>query len=192
MANNSEFVTFGKPNNVSGCLYSAPLGTDLPESANDTVDTAFVQLGYLSDAGITDPQSTDDPTSIKAFGGDTVLTVPGEYNKSYEFEFIETLNENVNKEIYGDENVIETEAGYKVIEKNVVLPEKSYVIDFVLKNGKLRRVVVPKATIIRTGDIEYTDDDALKYPATITCIANADGEYAHNFNEDPSVNKSSS
>jgi hypothetical protein len=184
MANNTNNVTFGKPN-IAGCLYSAPVGTTLPTSANAVLNSAFKQLGYLSDAGVTNPQSTDDPTLIRAFGGDVVLSIPGEFTETYEFEMIETLNFDVNAEIYGDDNVETIADGYKVTKKNIVLPEKSYIFDFLLKNGKLRRVVVPKGTIIRNGDIEHTDEEALKYPAKVSCIANEDNEYVYEYTYNP-------
>jgi hypothetical protein len=180
---NSNNVTIAKPN-VVGAFYSAPQGTPLPTDATtplNQVSENYANLGYISEDGIKDPSASGDPTLIVAFGGDTVETIGGEFEKSYELELIETLNESVNKEVYGAENTVETTEGYLVIEKNVELPAKIYVIELLLKNGQKRRIVCPSAKIRRSGDIEYTNDDVIKYPATISLIADSTGAYTYQY-----------
>ena len=89
-------VTAAKPK-VGGGIYSAPLGTALPTDATTTLNTAFKNLGYVSEDGVTnsDERSTND---IKAWGGDTVNTVQTEKKDTFKYTLIEALNIDVLKE----------------------------------------------------------------------------------------------
>ena len=71
MANASN-VTTGKPKK-GGAIFRAPLGSTLPTDATTVLDEAFVGLGYCSDDGLTN-ENSPETESIKAWGGDTVLT----------------------------------------------------------------------------------------------------------------------
>lgn len=64
--NNSANVTAGTPK-VGGAFFHAPLGTDLPTDANTALDTAFKNLGYISEDGLTESTSIDTNT-VKAWG----------------------------------------------------------------------------------------------------------------------------
>ena len=60
-------VSTGKPN-VAGGIFRAPKGTALPTDATTALGAAFVNLGYISDAGVeNDNEMTVN--EIKAWGG---------------------------------------------------------------------------------------------------------------------------
>ena len=69
--NNSANVTAGTPK-VGGAFFHAPLGTDLPTEARTPLDTAFKNLGYISEDGLTESTSIDT-NNVKAWGGDVVM-----------------------------------------------------------------------------------------------------------------------
>ena len=73
MPNLATNVTVGKPK-ASGGVYSAPTGTALPTDATTALNAAFTSLGYCSDDGLTNSIELEN-AEIKAWGGDTVLTV---------------------------------------------------------------------------------------------------------------------
>lgn len=68
--NKAENVTFGKPK-VSGAIYTAPIGTKLPTSASEELNAAFLNLGYVSEEGVTNSGEIDSER-VKARSGDTV------------------------------------------------------------------------------------------------------------------------
>ena len=96
-------VTYGKPA-VSGAVSVAPVGTTLPKDAKEKLDVIFKNLGYISEDGFTNTNSPETD-SIKAWGGDTVLVLQTSKDDTFATTFIESLNINVLKLIYGDENV---------------------------------------------------------------------------------------
>ena len=167
-------VTTAKPNKA-GAIYSAPVGTALPKSTDDTLDQAFKDLGYVSEDGVTNSNSPSSD-SIKAWGGDIVSSSQTEKPDEWKFKLIEANNPNVLKIIYGEENVTGTlEEGMEIVATSEELEPQSWVVDMILKNGVKKRTVIPNATITAIGDIVYKDNEPVAYDLTITAVPDEDG-----------------
>lgn len=167
-------VTYGKPA-VSGAVSIAPVGTTLPKDAKEKLEVAFKNLGYISEDGFTNTNSPETD-SIKAWGGDTVLVLQTSKDDTFATTFIESLNINVLKLIYGDENVTgDLATGIKV--KANAKPQKpySFVVDQILAEGALKRIVIPSATITELGEIVYKDDEPVGYETTLQATPDKDG-----------------
>lgn len=172
---NTEYVSTGKPK-VGGAIYRAPLGTVVPTDATSALNEAFKALGYISEEGLTNANSPETDR-VKAWGGDSVLNIQKDKPDTFKFKLIEALNIEVLKTVYGDENVTGTlEAGIKIVAKNDEYEECVWVVDMILKGGILKRIVVPKASIIQLGEVVYKDDDAIGYETTISATPNENGE----------------
>ena len=175
MANTATNVTFGKPA-TTGSIYRAPLGTTLPTDATTaiaTVSNAYISMGYIAEGGVINSNSPES-TELKAWGGDVVANVINGRPDKFKFGLIETLNPDVIKVPYGDDNVSGTlAAGITVLANAQDLPESVYVIDQVLRNGALKRIVIPDGKVTEVGDIVYADNDAVQYPVTITAMASS-------------------
>ncbi|MCR5584559.1 MAG: phage tail protein [Lachnospiraceae bacterium] len=173
-------VTYAKPK-VGGAISVAPVGTTLPTDAQTALDVAFNQLGYISEDGFTNSISRES-TDIKAWGGDTVLTVQTDFSNKYSTAFLDTIDLNMLKTIFGSANVsgaLNTGIDVKVNSKE--LDEMSIVVDMVLKDGTLHRIVAAKAKITEIGDIVYKSNDALAYEVTFTTYPDASGDCAHDY-----------
>ena len=70
--NNANYVTAGKPK-VGGAVHVAPLGTTLPTSAGETLGGEWLDVGYISEDGVTNSNSRET-NAVKEWGGNTVLT----------------------------------------------------------------------------------------------------------------------
>lgn len=177
---NASLVTQGKPK-VTGAIFSAPLGTALPTDAKSALDDAFVQLGYVSDSGLANSIGLEN-ANVKAWGGDTVLNTMTSKTNELKFKLIEALNPDVLKVVYGDENVTGTlETGITVKNKSLQLEGHAYVIDILMKNGALKRIVAPEGTVTAIGDVTYKDDEVVGYDLTIGLVPDEDGVTANEY-----------
>lgn len=175
---NAQNVSAGKP--TGGAISVAPLGTTLPTGTAATLDTAFKSLGYISDQGLVNA-NTPTNTDIKAWGGDTVLSIQSEKSDTFRFKLIETKNIDVLKTVYGDDNVTEAD-GETTIKANAKEAEyNSYVVDMIMKGGTLKRVVIPAAKITTLADITYTDNDPVGYEVTITAVPDTAGNTHYEY-----------
>lgn len=173
-------VTAGKPK-IGGAIYRAPIGTALPTDAKSALDTAFKGMGYLSEDGLTNSNSPDTD-SVKAWGGDTVLTVQKGKDDTFEGTFIETMNVEVLKMVYGDKNVTGTLSTGITVKANADEAESySYVIDMILKGNVLKRIVLPSAKVSEVGDITYSDSDAVGYDTTLSASPDGSGNTHYEY-----------
>lgn len=180
MANNTEFVTFGKPK-VAGSIYVAPLKTELPTDATTALNVAFKNLGYVSEDGLTNTNSPETDV-IKAWGGDTVLTIQTGKEDSFKFVLIESLNVEVLKLVYGKDNVTGTlDTGITVKANSKPLEDWTFVVEMIAKNNVLKRVVIPIATIAEIDDIVYSDEDAVGYGLTLNATPDENGNTHYEY-----------
>lgn len=174
-------VSAGKPK-VSGAVYRAPIGTALPTDAATNLAAAFVDMGYISEDGVTNSNSPETE-KIKAWGGQVVLIVSTEKPDTFKLTFLESLNENVLKTVYGDGNVtVDATNGTINVKANAAaLDEYVYVIDVAMRDGALKRIVIPDGALSELGDIVYKDDDAIGYEITLDCLPDAEGNNHYEY-----------
>lgn len=188
MAQTAANVSAAKPK-VGGAIYKAPIGTPLPTSATSTLDSAFVSLGYMSDAGL--KRAINLSTNpIKAWGGDTIANPQTDKSQQYTFEAAEALNPEVQKLVNGDSNVSGTAAtGMTVRVNSAELEEHAYVFEEILRGGVLKRTVIARAGVTSIAEVNDTDNDIIKYGITIRAMADEalGGDTAIEYYKDGSV-----
>lgn len=182
--NNAQNVTVGKPL-INGAVFRAALGTTLPTTATETLDAAFANVGYISDAGIVNSNSPSS-NNIKAWGGDVVLTTLEEKPDTFQFTMLEAKNIEVLKAVYGDANVSgDLTTGLHIAANSQQQPNASWVIDQVLRDGTKKRIVLPDAGISAVGDITYADNAAVGYQTTLSCLPDENGNTHHEYIVNP-------
>lgn len=173
-------VSVGKPK-VGGAISVAPKGTTLPTDATTALNAAFKGLGYISDAGLVN-SNTASTTDIKAWGADTVLTLQTEKPDTFKFTLIEVMNEDVLKFIYGDSNVTGTLAtGLTVKANSDEAVERAIAVDMLMRDGALKRIVIPNGKVTTVGDITYSDGAAVGYETTVTAFPDSDGNTHYEY-----------
>ena len=166
-------VSAGKPK-VAGAVFRAPLGSTLPTDANTTLNAAFVELGYVSEDGVSN-NNTPSSDKVKAWGGSTVLVLQNEKTDEWKLTLIEALNENVLKTIYGDSKVTVNGSAITVQATADQLADASYVIEMSLKGGAIKRVVIPDGAISEVGEVVYKDNEPIGYEITINALPESSG-----------------
>lgn len=173
-------VTAGKPK-VTGAVYRAPLGSTIPTDASTALASAFVCLGYCSDAGLVN-SNTRENQEIKAWGGDTVLNIQTSKKDSFKLTLIEALNVDVLKAVFGDGNVSGTLATGITVNVNAEeLTDSIWVIDMVMRNNALKRIVIPVGKITEMGDTTYSDSAAVGYDVTIGATPDSSGNTHYEY-----------
>lgn len=180
MANTSSYVTAAKPM-AGGAIFRAPKGSTAPTDCTTELDAAFKCLGYVSEDGVVNTNSPESE-KVKAWGGDVVLNSQTEKNDTFKFTLIETLNDEVQKAIYGDSNVTgDLSTGMTLKSTSAEQVEAAWVIQMVLKDGAKKRIFIPQAMITEIGEIKYSDSEAVGYELTISATPDATGVAHYEF-----------
>ena len=167
-----------------GAVYRAPKGTTLPTDATSALAAEFKCLGYCSEDGLSNGNDRSN-SNVAAWGGDVVLNMTNAGSDTFTLTLIETLNEEVLKTVYGSDNVTTALEGKDItVAVNGGSDEESvYVFELILKDGALKRIVVPCASVTALGEIKYIDTDAVGYNITLTAVNDSKGnshyEYIH-------------
>ena len=174
-------VSAGKPK-VAGAVYRAPLGTTLPTDATTALVSAFADMGYISEDGIVNSNSPETE-KIKAWGGQIVLVVSTEKPDTIKLTFLESLNANVLKTVYGDTKVTvdDTNHTITVAAGAAALEDNGYAIDISMRGGALKRTVIPRGELSELGDIVYKDDEAVGYEVTLECMPDSSGNTHYEY-----------
>ena len=180
MANVASNVSAGKPK-TTGAIWVAPKGSTLPTDTATTLDVAFKCLGYCSDDGLTNSTDLESET-IKAWGGDTVLTIQTSKEDRFGFTLIEVLNEDVLKFVYGSTNVSGAlSTGLTITANNADVEEVAIVIDMIMRDNSAKRIVIPDCKISEFGDVVYSDSEAVGYETTVTCMPDSSGNTHYEY-----------
>ena len=114
---------------------------------------------------------------MKDWSGQTIADLQDEKSDTFKFKMLEILKPVVNKMIFGDTNVtggIDTEMVIKSNAKE--LEEHAYVVDFLLKGGAVRRIVIPKGKVTDISDVPYKKNELTGYEVTVTAYPCGDEE----------------
>lgn len=172
-------VTYAKPK-VGGAISVGTEESTLPTDAVSEL-TGFTSLGYISEDGLGNGDDLDSDT-IKAWGGDSVLVINKGSEDKFTYTLIESLNVDVLKYVYGIDNVEGTLEEGIVIKKNAKpKADLPIVVDMIMKGNILRRIVIPHASIIETGEITYKDDEAVGYEITVLAQPDIEGQSHYEY-----------
>lgn len=163
-APNASNVTNARPN-YTGAVFSAPLGTDVPTSASEELDTAYRGYGYISDEGLAN-EFESDSEQIEAFGGDEVLSVQTSYAETFAQGFLEE-NIETKRAFFGDDNVFITEEGFAAVHSSAELPYLTWVWDVRLTGGRHKRIVIFEAKVDEREGITHVHGDATVHGTTL-------------------------
>lgn len=180
MSSNAQNVTTGKPN-TAGAVFRAPAGTQLPATATEKLDTAFEDMGYISEDGVKKAMSRESE-EIKAWGGDTVANPQTGFSDKFTLIFLEAIRLSVLKAVYVDDNVEgDLKSGIHIKVNSKEQPEAVWVIDTVLTGGVLGRIVIPNGKITEIGEVEYVDGSPVSHEVTISAQPGNDGCTHHEY-----------
>lgn len=181
-----SLATAPKPG-AKGVMFSAPLGTTLPEDATTPLPNPFVNLGYLTGDGTSNEEEIETE-DVDAFGGDTVLTLMTSRKDSFTQSFLQALDKDVLKEYYGQDNVVVDEDGSFYVRHNAKSNgRRVFVYEKLHSNGQVERTVIPEGELFRTGTVQDQNGEARALESTVTAYAHGawDGDTGRSFYSAP-------
>mgnify|MGYP000844440494 FL=1 len=177
MGNDKSNIAIGLPN-PKGALYWAPLGTTLPTDATTALDNAFINLGYVTEDGLTS-STAEEGDDIKVWGSEIVARNQTSYGRTFTFNLLEVCRASVLQFRYGKGNVkIETDGSITVDDTGEVLPHGVFVCETIETNStgarRHRQVLGDAQFTDRSGDITFNNSDPLALPTSLTAYKFAD------------------
>lgn len=155
---------------VTGAAYVAAITATAPTNATSALGSDFKDLGYLSDAGITETRDRST-NQIRSWQNSALVREPvTESSISFNFTLIETKKETLENyygTTVGDDGSIKIDPGKTG-------GRKSFVFD-VIDGTKIIRVYVPNGEITSVGDITYVNGDPIGYELTVVGYATTVG-----------------
>lgn len=174
--NTASNVSMGKPK-VGGAIFVAPLGTTLPANATANLNSGFENVGYISEEGLVNANSPETEEK-KAWGGDTVKNVQTGKPDNFTFTMLEALNTTSLGVVYGADNVTGDLASGIIVKANSkYIGERPFVVDMVLNENTLKRIVIPRGQLIEVGEVSYVDNELIGYKVTISAHPDSSIDY---------------
>lgn len=163
---------------TTGAVLSAPAGTTGPTDPTTAWPTGWVELGWISEDGVTESYS-DDTNEINAWqNGATVRTVITGSTATYHFTPIETNPEVLARYHKGSEVVQEVGDAFATIEIIGAQTDiRAWAFD-VIDGPNHVRLYLARAEVTERGDISYTNADPVGYEMTLTAYPDSNGVVA--------------
>ena len=169
-ANNTANVSVGKGKS-GGYFFLAPAGTALPNDNSTPLAATFLNMGFLGDDGavFSDSSSVDTYYDLN---GDAIETSNGEIEKTFTVTFREIKKDSL-AVLYGTANVSDATGKLTVHDKGPNDATYVGVFEFLLKNGRKWRRVVPQCKVGELGDMTIVYNELVGREITMTALLDA-------------------
>lgn len=178
MANDTANVSTGK-GVAGGYIFRAPLTATIPTDNTTALGNEFVNLGFISEDGISESIETDTE-NIVDMNGTTVYTATSSREETITLTLIEVKADAL-KVAYGDANVTEANDKITVIHNGNDMGQHAYVFELLLKNNRKWRQVVPVGSVTEVGDLTISSGEVVGREVTITCAADSSGNTVYDY-----------
>lgn len=170
-ANSTKNVSYGKFLS-GGYFFLAPSGTALPTDNTTTLDTAFLNMGFLGDDGVNFSDSSSTENSYDA-NGDSIATSNGELDKTFTVTFREIKKDSL-AVLYGSANVTDASGTIKVVDKGPNDATYVGVFEIRLKDGRKWRRIVPQCQPGELGDQTIVYNELVGREITMTALLDSE------------------
>lgn len=155
---------------LTGAVSKAPYGTTGPTDVSSSLNTAFVDVGAISEDGVTiTSPDAGDKTVIKMWQGSAqvrVLRTASDDLPTIKFTILETNK--VAVETYFDTTVTAAATSGSFTFTPTVPNPSAYVLD-VVDGAEHHRYHIPRGVRASVGDLVYSNGDPVGYEITLEC-----------------------
>ena len=180
VTNNTANVSAGK--GVKGAYaFVAPVGTTLPTDIKSKLDPAFKCLGFISEDGYVETVD-EDSDDIVDMNGDVMDSTNSNRVESAQVTFAEVKASTL-KLLYGDSNVTDADGVIAVRHNSDSHSVFAYVFEFVLKNGRRWRKVVPQGKSSELDDLTVASSELCQRALTFKYLTDEAGNTCYDYIE---------
>lgn len=185
MGNDKDNITIGLPK-PGGALFWAPAGTAVPTDADTALAAEFVNLGYVTEDGLT-ASVAEDGDDLKAWGPETVGRSQTGYARTFTFNLLESSRMSALQFRFGTDNVtVDANGAITVHDTGAPLPRGVFVCDTLQNNGgdtpRFHRQVAGDAQLTdRSGDQVYNNSDPVNIPSVLSAYKSDSGDYVTEY-----------
>jgi len=164
---------------AAGGLWVAPLATPKPATAITALASPWIGLGHIGEDGVTESQDRSIKKK-KNWGGATVKILQTDYESHFKFTFLESLNAEVLKQVYGTDNVTLSGDTITVTKNKNKLDKATWCIDSVDSELNSRyRNYIPIGQIMTVGDVKLVHTDTIEYTVDLEAFPDSTGNHVY-------------
>lgn len=159
---------------ATGMFYHAPAGTALPNYPSETLDAAWVNIGNVSDAGIT--LTTDKSTeTLRNWANVTQRVIMTDHTESIQSPIMDTTEEAL-KAVVGAANVTTTAAAaghgalVNVNLSSADLPEEEAFLWLMKDGDSMIAIGCTRGQVSAVEDVAFAPGSAINWTPTITAL----------------------
>lgn len=180
MALNDDAVRVG----VTGRVYMAPVGTELPTDIVTALDPAFTEVGHISEDALTESLeiSTEVLRSWQRPIGIRTLTT--EVNWTFQFQMMETSPLNLELYYGGAETTVAGGVATTAIPSWPQGVSKACVIE-ILDGDVTTRFAIPKVEVGERGEVEHINTNGTMYDVTLNVLGTSLDDMGYRITDDP-------
>ena len=164
---------------VTGTVSMAPVASTAPTDASTALAAAFLDLGYVTDSGVTETRDRSTNSLRGWQNSDLMREVVTEADLSFGLTLAETKKETV--ELYYGNAVVALSGGVPIVPTKTG-GRHAFVIDAV-DGTEFIRTYVPSGEVLEVGEMVYQNGELIGYEITIkayttSALLDADGDPA--------------
>lgn len=164
---------------AAGGVYVAPLATPKPATAITTLSSPWIALGHIGEDGVTETQDRTIDKK-KNWGGATVKLLQTDYVHHFSFTFLESLNAEVLKVVYGEDNVTVSGDTVTVTKNADKLPKATWCFDSVdTELGARYRQYIPIGQIMTVGPVTLVHTNTIEYTVDLEAFPDSTDNFVH-------------
>ncbi len=153
---------------ATGMFYHAPAGTALPTSLSGTLDTAWVHVGDVTDAGITLALNKTS-TNLRNWANVIKRVIVTEHSETVQSPIMDTTAESL-KAVFGEDNVTVSNDKVNVNLSSSSLPEEEAFL-WIMKDGDdLLAIGCTHGQVTAVDNVSFAPNNAINWVPTITAL----------------------
>lgn len=171
---------------INSAVYVGNKGTTAPTTPTTTPGTGWTELGWISDAGLTETRDLKSDQKRAWQGGALVRTVRTSDARSFKFVAWETNATVLGLTRPGSSAATLTGITTTNVKAFTGSDVRAWILD--LRDGAIHvRKIVPTGEVTAIGDIKAANGDIVAYELTVECYPATDGTLYLEYSDDPAI-----